>query len=498
MEAFPAKAMEDTMMNEQDLAAIKKKSLSGIVALTSRTFLLQGIAFGATFLLTIFLTPATFGIFYVVSAIISFMAYFSDIGLAAALIQKKDELTPEDLTTTFTIQQVLVGILVVLSFIASSAIAQFYGLDDSGVWLLRALIVSFFLSSLKTIPSILLERKLDFQKLIIPQVAETIGFYAVAVILAWYGWGVSSFTWAVLVRGFVGLILMYAISPWRISIGFSLGVAKKLLRFGVPFQMNSFLALIKDDLLTVFLGKVLPFAQVGYIGWAKKWAEVPLRLVMDSVVRVTFPTFSRIQESKETLSRAIEKTLFGLSLVIFPISMGLLFFVRPLILLVPRYEKWEPALLSFYLFTVASAIASLSTPLTNALNAIGKIKTTLSLMIVWTVSTWVLTVSLIHFFGFDGVAMALLAITATLWLVVRLVQKIAPFSFWRSIRAPLFGIGVQGAAYLLFFQAAPVGVLWLIIIGVVGVILYIGSVLMLEKRRIYELSHGFYTSLWQR
>ena len=131
-------------MNEQDLAVIKKKSLSGIVALTSRTFLLQIIAFGATVLLTIFLTPATFGIFYVVSAIISFMAYFSDIGLAAALIQKKDELTQEDLKTTFTIQQILVGILVVVSLIASSAIARFYQLDDSGVWLLRALIVSFF------------------------------------------------------------------------------------------------------------------------------------------------------------------------------------------------------------------------------------------------------------------------------------------------------------------------------------------------------------------
>ena len=485
-------------MNEQDLAAIKKKSFSGIVALTSRTFLLQVIAFGATFLLTIFLTPATFGIFYVVSAIISFMAYFSDIGLAAALIQKKDELTQKDLTTTFTIQQVLVGILVVLSLIASSAVARFYQLDDSGVWLLRALIVSFFLSSLKTIPSILLERKLDFQKLIIPQVAETVGFYAVAVILAWYGWGVSSFTWAVLVRGFVGLILMYAISPWRISIGFSWEVAKKLLRFGVPFQMNSFLALVKDDLLTVFLGKVLPFSQVGYIGWAKKWAEVPLRLVMDSVVRVTFPTFSRIQESKETLSRAIEKTLFGLSLVIFPISVGLLFFVRPLILIVPRYEKWEPALLSFYLFTIASAIASLSTPLTNALNAIGKIKTTLSLMVLWTISTWMLTVLFIYYFGFDGVAMALLVITATLWLVVRLVQRIAPFSFWRSVQAPLLGAFIQGVAYFMFFNIVPVGVAWLMGTGATGVILYIGLVWMIEKKRIGELSRSFHTSLWQR
>ncbi|MBI5449528.1 oligosaccharide flippase family protein [Candidatus Gottesmanbacteria bacterium] len=485
-------------MNEQDLATIKKKSLSGIVALTSRTFALQVVAFGATFLLTIFLSPSIFGIFYVVSAIISFMAYFSDIGLAAALIQKKDDLTEEDLTTTFTIQQVLVGILVVLSLGISGPIARFYQLDISGVWLLRALVVSFFLSSLKTIPSILLERKLEFQKLIIPQVAETVGFYTVAVVLAWQGWGISSFTWAVIVRGSVGLILMYVVSPWRISLGFSLVVAKKLLRFGIPFQMNSFLALIKDDLLTVFLGKVLPFAQVGYIGWAKKWAEVPLRLVMDSVVRVTFPTFSRIQESRETLGRAIEKTLFGLSLIIFPISVGLLFFVRPLISLVPRYEKWEPALASFYLFTVASAIASLSTPLTNALNAIGKIKTTLSLMILWTVSTWALTVLFVYLFGFNGVAMALLAITVTIWLVVHLVSRIAPFSFWQSIRAALMGASIQGAMYLLLFTHTQNKIVWLVVIGLAGVVLYIASVWIMEKKRIQGLYNSLRISLWRR
>src|SRR5438046_6422720 len=104
-------------MEEIDIALIKKKSLSGILALTSRTFILQIIAFGATFRLTVFLNPATFGIFFVVSAIISFLSYFSDIGLAAALIQKKERLTDQDLSTTFTIQQLLVLPLSVVAFI---------------------------------------------------------------------------------------------------------------------------------------------------------------------------------------------------------------------------------------------------------------------------------------------------------------------------------------------------------------------------------------------
>ena len=42
--------------------------------------------------LTIFLTPAVFGLFYVVSAIVAFLGYFSDVGRSAALIQKKNNL----------------------------------------------------------------------------------------------------------------------------------------------------------------------------------------------------------------------------------------------------------------------------------------------------------------------------------------------------------------------------------------------------------------------
>lgn len=474
-------------MEEIDIATIKKKSLTGILALTSRTFLLQIIAFGSTFLLTIFLTPATFGIYYVVSAIISFLSYFSDIGLAAALIQKKDVLTKEDLSTTFTIQQLLVIPLSIVVFIFSPKIAVFYGLDASGVFLLQALVVSFFFSSLKTIPSVLLERELNFNKLVIPQIAETIGFYAVAVFFAWRGLGVTSFTYAVLVRSIIGLILMYIVSPWKIQVGISNPIAKRLLKFGVPFQLNSFLSLLKDDLMTVFLGKILTFTEVGYIGWAKKWAEVPLRLIMDSVIRVTFPAFSRLQQSKEHLGNAIGKTLFGLSVAMLPISVVLIFFIQPAVALIPKYGKWEPALFSFSLFVLASILAGFSTPLTNALNAVGKIKTTLTLMVFWTVATWILTLTLIHFFGYNGVAISLLILTSTLGIVVMLAKKVASFSFIESVKWPCVAGVIQAVWYACARGVSPYNLPRLIIVGIIGVVLYGSIVWLTQKKQIMNV-----------
>src|SRR3989344_7544028 len=293
----------------KDLEFIKKKAISGIVTFTLRTFFIQIFTFIATFILTVIIDPAVFGIFFVVSAFINLFIYFSDIGLAAALIQKKQDLTKEDLSTTFTIQQLIIVTLVSVGFIFSTKIAHFYHLDTQGLLLLRVLIFSLFLSSLKTIPSILLERKLNFTRLVIPQIAENIVFYTTAIILAMQGFGISSFTYAVLLRGIVGIVVVYTVSPWMPSFKFDRAIAKKLVSFGVPFQVNSILALLKDDLLIIILGKVLPFAQLGYIGWAQKWAFTPLRFFMDNVIKVTFPSYSRLQENKEHLEKAINKSL---------------------------------------------------------------------------------------------------------------------------------------------------------------------------------------------
>ncbi|PIZ99303.1 MAG: hypothetical protein COX78_02015, partial [Candidatus Levybacteria bacterium CG_4_10_14_0_2_um_filter_35_8] len=264
-------------MEELNIAAVTKRSINGVFALVSRTFVIQLITFVTNFLLTVFLSPTVFGVYFVVSAAIAFLGYFSDIGLAAALIQKKEQITDQELRTTFTIQQILVVTIVIIALLLSNFIGLFYNLNKAGIYLFDALAIAFFLSSLKTIPSIILERNLHFHKLIIPQIVETIFFSVTVVVLAVNGYGVTSFTIAVLARGISGFIAMYIVAPWKIGFGFSREIASKLLSFGVPFQLNSLLALAKDDLLVIYLGKVLPLAQVGYIGFAQKWAFTPLR-----------------------------------------------------------------------------------------------------------------------------------------------------------------------------------------------------------------------------
>src|SRR3989338_6754620 len=176
-------------MEEFDIATVARRSIHGVVALVSRTFIIQIISQIVGLLLTIFLAPSEYGIFFIASSVIVFLSYFSDVGLAAALIQKKEPLTDDDLKTTFTIQQILVVSLVIIGFLLSGFVAQIYHLDQAGLYLYQALIIAFFLSSLKTIPSIILERNLQFQKLVIPEIIETLVFNITVLILAIKGYG---------------------------------------------------------------------------------------------------------------------------------------------------------------------------------------------------------------------------------------------------------------------------------------------------------------------
>src|SRR3989338_8342863 len=222
------------MEPEVNIETVKKRTVSGAALLTARTFLIQAISFSASILLTVFLNPVQFGVFFLVSAVINFLAYFGDIGFAASLIQKKEKLTDLDLKTIFTTQQVMIAVLILVVLMFSSLIKNIYGFGEDGVYLLWALAFSLFLSSLKTIPSVLMERKLEFNKLIIPQIAETVIFNITVVYLAWKGFGVSSFVAAVLFRGLSGLVVTYIVSPWMPSFSFSLKSFKGIMKFGIP------------------------------------------------------------------------------------------------------------------------------------------------------------------------------------------------------------------------------------------------------------------------
>lgn len=470
---------------EIDLAQVKHRSLTGIISLTSRTFLIQIISFVATFLLTVFLTPEDYGTFFLVSAVVNFLTYFSDIGLAAALIQKKEKIEREDLVTTFTIQQAMVVSLLLILFIASPYIKLSYHLSSAAIYLMWALAFSLFLSSLKTIPSTLLERGLKFNKLVIPQVLETLAFNLTAVYFAWRGFGINTFSIAVLSRGIVGLIAMYIVAPWKPAIGIHKATLGRLLKFGLPYQVNSFLAVIKDDGMTIILGKIVGGEGLGFIGWASRWAYLPLRFFMDNITKVAFPAYARVQHDPEVLKRGIEKTIFYLTLISFPIFAGMGVLALPLVNLIPKYQKWIPALIPLYLYLINAAWASISTPLTNALNAIGKIKITFKLMVMWVILTWAIMPFMAIKFGYMGIAISASIIAFSSIVVMVVVRRLVNVDFVGCLKSPV--LGSIGMGVTLFVLSPYLKHLYLIPVYVIlGGVVYLSIIYLFEGRKFFS------------
>jgi PST family polysaccharide transporter len=429
------------------------------------------------------LTPEIFGIFAIVSFIIAFFSFFSDVGLGAALIQKKDRLTKKDLAATFTLQQILVLIVVAIIFFLSPLFVSKYNLGQQGVWLIRIFSISLFLTSLKTIPSILLERRLKFAKLIIPEIIEVISFQFIAVSLAWLGFGIWSFIFGLLVRSLLGVIALYWISPWRPSFAWDLNITKRLISFGIPFQLNGFIAMIKDAVMPIFVGAVSGAAAVGYLNWALTFSKLPI-LFMSDIFRVTFPTYSRIQHNKKLLQTAIEKTIRFTNLFLFPAVFLLAATAKPIVRLIFT-DKWLPALPAFYVHLFGILVVGIANTFMDSFWAMGKTKIAIRLLIIYTIINWAASVPLVYKYGFIGAMVgSVIVLYVSLPLTWYYIRQIVPVKVIPHIWASFTAASLSGLLTWKLANSLATNLPSLILTLFLGGLSYLALIFLLDKQNL--------------
>jgi O-antigen/teichoic acid export membrane protein len=168
-----------------------------------------------------------------------------------------------------------------------------------------------------------------------------------------------------------------------------------------------------------------------------------------------------------------------------------------LVNLVPKWEKWEVAILPLVLYCFNSAFASISTPLTNTLNALGKVKINTYLMIMWTTLTWILTPFLAIRFGFLGVAYATAIIAVSSIVPVIIVKNLTKFSLSKSV------VNNTIAALLMLIVGFGISKFltssWLnlILVQLVGVIVFAGSIYIFEGPRLVSDVKGVW-NVWRK
>lgn len=456
-----------------DLAQIKSRAVRGIAIIAGRGFVLNIISQISIFFLLTFMSPEQMGVFWVVNAAVFFLIYFSDIGLAAALIQKKEKPTEIDFRTTFTVQQILIIFLLIVLYILTPNLVNAYDLTENGRNLIYALGFSLFLASLKSIPTVKLERRLEFGKMAIPDLLESFFYSIFVVYFAWRGFGVNSFTYAVIIRAIIGVVAMYILMPWRPGFAFSRKSLKELFQFGVPYQLNTLISVFKDRGMTLIIGKVIGTAGVGFIGTAERFSQMPLRLFMDPVTKVTFPAFSRMQDHKKELAEVTTRTIFFITFLTYPVLIGMVLVLPVFIEVFPRYEKWEPSVIPLFYMSINVYFAAATTLLTNLLAAIGKIKTVTKLITMWTVLTIILVPTLGWLYGVNGAAAGYALVGTSSIVAIYIAKKHINFSLIESIIKPTIATLVMAISVLIASLWTNSDVAGLILLVVTGAVSYI-------------------------
>jgi O-antigen/teichoic acid export membrane protein len=383
---------------------VVRKSVQGVLALGVRQVLVQGLNLTGAVLLARILSPAEFGMFAIITFILSFLLAFGDAGLGASLIREPNAPAEEDYRAVFTAQQALVVAVVVTSWVAAPWAARAYGLPAEHARLFRLVALSLLFTSFQVIPSIRLERHLGFNKLAIVETGMALVFNGSAVAMALMGFGAFSFAWALLFRSVAGAVLAYAVSPWLPRWHWQWELVRRHLSFGIPYQGFNFVCLLKDSMNPVFIGILLGPAQVGYINWALMVSAAPGYLLM-VLRRVYLPAFSRMQDHPESLRQFVEQVIRASNALYAPIAVLTLALIEPITRIVFG-AKWLTAIPLFYLFWVGSVFSPTSVAAISLLNAVGRSRVPFIFVVIRTVTIWVIGAPLVLLLGSAGYALA--------------------------------------------------------------------------------------------
>lgn len=350
---------------------VRTKASRGVKVLLGRLALIQLPSLAAGIMLTRILEQRPFGVLAMAVSIASMANIMGDLGLGAAILQRHEALEEEELRATFTVQTLLglgAGALALLA--GPRAESLLWGTSDASRILLPVVLGTIILPPLRAVPTAVLERQLAFGRVTAIEVGENFTYFAVALGLAWRGWGVASLGVAVLARSVVGLFLALMLTSWRPRFTTRLAAVRPLLPFGIAQQSGTFVYMLNSLLAPLLIGRFAGASALGLVLWAIGNAERPKPL-LEIISRVAFPSYARLRASAEIVQAGLERTIHG-CLTAIALYIGLLGGVAPVFVAFVYKPVWLPGVPFLYLFLAVLPLITLTILLDVAFAARGE------------------------------------------------------------------------------------------------------------------------------
>ena len=311
---------------------------------------------GSTAVLARLLTPGDFGLIAMVTAVTGFVGLFKDMGLSAAVVQRA-EVTHKQVSTLFWINLAMCGALAVVVAAASPLIAWFY--DEPRLTLIAAaLAVDFAISGLLLQHQAILNRRMRFGALVTAQLLARTASYALAITLAWRGFGYWSLVAMTLSNTACLTVALWALSGWLPGPPVRKAGVRQMLSFGANLTAFNFLHYITRNLDNLLIGKFRGEAALGLYTKAYSLLMLPLTQINGPLTAVMVPTLSRLQHQPPRFARGYLKGVSLSMTFTAPVTAFLFFWSEEMIHLVLG-PQWTAAAPVFRILAIAAILQPL-------------------------------------------------------------------------------------------------------------------------------------------
>lgn len=359
--------------------SLKKKAVSGMVWTSVQRFAGMGISFISGIILARLLTPEDYGAIGMLTIFMLVAQSFLDGGFGAALIQKKRP-TQEDYSTIFWWNLVMAIVLYLILYFTAPFIASFYHMPIlRDVLRVQALVL--IIAALSLVQANQLRKQFKFKKLAIISLATSIISLVITIWMAYKGYGV----WALVAQGLLGSIIPTVIywftNKWTPKLVFSKESFKSLFSFGGYMFLVHLLNEVGNNIQGLLIGRLFNASTMGYYSKARSTEKLASMSISQSLIQITFPLYSEVQDDKQQLITLIRKLTGVVAFVTFPLMFVLILVAEPVFVLLYS-NRWLPSVPYFQILCLAGSGVCLQAVNLQAISAIGKSKTVLNWVVV--------------------------------------------------------------------------------------------------------------------
>jgi len=304
------------------------------------------------------LGPEAFGLLAMMLVVIGFAELLGQMGLSEAIIQRPDP-THNELSSLYWLNIALGGLLYAILLLLTPLIAALYStpeLEHLLPWVALVFIISPWGVQFRA----LLQKQLCFKPLAVTDILAAVFAMVLAIMLAWWGYGVWSLVWGQLAAS-SAMALSLVFVGWRRQmlpkLYFNHMAVKPYLSFGLHLMGSNMLNYFNSRIDQLVIGVLLGSQALGYYSMAFNLVLQPVSRINPVLTQVAFPVLAKVRSDKERLKRGYFRMLDLLTSINAPLLIGTVA-VAPLLIPLLLGERWMPIVPLIQVLALFSLIRS--------------------------------------------------------------------------------------------------------------------------------------------